>query len=134
MSSRMHLVNAMFPDDLLKLEGLHLNHAISRQLGYSEGQDFSSDITLVMSLALPEPTERFEDWVHTEFGPRGRWIVRLIRFYRAERPQPWRSKELYMVDSDEQSVSMATAYGRAWLFSHATWPPAQEKDGYPLAS
>lgn len=134
MSCRMRPVNALYPDDVFRLDGIQLNHAIACQLGSCEDQDFSTDITLVMSLALPDPTECFEDWIHVELGPRGRWIVRLIRFYRAERPQPWRSKELYIADSDEQSVSMATAYGRAWLFSHATWPPAQEKDGYRLAS
>jgi hypothetical protein len=67
-------------------------------------------------------------------GPRGRWIVRLLRFYRAERAHPWKSKELYVADRDEESVPMATAYGRAWLFSSVTWPPTQATQEYPLAS
>ena len=86
---------------------------------------FSTDSGLVMGLPLPVPNDCCEDWIHTEMGPRGRWIVRLIRFYRAEASQPWKSRELYVVDRDDDPISLATAYGRAWLFSHSTWPATQ---------
>jgi hypothetical protein len=150
MSNVAHL----FPhDDVLTLEGTALNKAIARQLGYrlgsessvrehgqqwyapSAGQEnyrplapddveFSTNSALVLGLPLPLPSECYEDWVHTEMGPRGRWIVRLIRFYRADAAQPWKSRELYVADRDDDSIPLATAYGRAWLFSHHTWPGA----------
>lgn len=111
-----------------------MNTAISQQLGSPSDRDFSTDLALVVSLPLPERTDDYEDWIHAEMGPQGRWIVRLLRFNRTERTQPWKCKELYAADRDEDSVSLATAYGRAWLFSWATWPPSLEKQEFPLAS
>jgi hypothetical protein len=119
---------------VLSLEGAELNQAISAQLGSSDDTNFAGDIASLLSLPLPEPTDCYEDWIHTEQGARGRWIVRLVRFFRAARVQPWQSKELYVAEGDEQTDSMATAYGRAWLFSHTTWPPAVGKPDYRLAS
>lgn len=142
----------LFPhDEVLRLEGTALNQAIARQLGYrsdsaltkneqawfAPGPDlsdqpvspgamaFSTDCGLVMGLPLPLPNDCCEDWIHTEMGPRGRWIVRLIRFYRAEASQPWKSRELYVADRDDDPIPLATAYARAWLFSHSTWPAMQ---------
>jgi hypothetical protein len=135
MAFRTTYNNAFHPnEDVLLLEGAHLNQAITEQLGTHNAVDFSTDLASVFSLSLPDPTDCYEDWIHTEQGPRGRWIIRLLRFYRAERSQPWKSKELYVADRDEHAVPMATAYGRAWLYSHATWPVAQTKETYPLAS
>jgi hypothetical protein len=152
-------------DDVLTLEGARLNEAIARQLGYRQGKDvpsnghsdewfsrmpgrpgyepigaeamqFSTNTALALALALPDPTDCCEDWIHTEMGPQGRWIVRLIRFYRAHPDRPWKSKELYVADRDDTSVPVATAYGRAWLFSHSTWPAAKRSpaDTLKLAS
>jgi len=157
MSNLAHI----FPhDDVLALAGSALNVAIARQLGYRLGGELSRDqaqdwfaplsggadyrvmsreqlefatnSALVLGLPLPVPNDCCEDWIHTEMGPRGRWIVRLIRFYRADAVQPWKSRELYVADRDDESVPLATAYGRAWLFSHSTWPgskyaPASKK-------
>jgi hypothetical protein len=151
----------LFPhDDVLTLEGTALNVAIARQLGYRPGSElpakepehewfapapdhadfqrvgpagmaFSTDSALVLALPLPVPTDCCEDWIHTEMGPRGRWIIRLIRFYRADASQPWKSRELYVADRDDDPIPLATAYGRAWLFSHSTWPgstlPAKQR-------
>ncbi len=88
--------------------------------------NFSSNTALILSLPLPHPTDRYEDWIHTEIGPRGRWIVRLLRFSRTGTTQPWKSKELFVADRDEDPIPLATAYGRAWLFSHYTWPEPRE--------
>ncbi len=148
MSNLAHI----FPyDDVLALEGTALNKAIARQLGYRlgselslsererewfaptpgraeyqpigpDGIEFSTNTALVLGLPLPVPNDCYEDWIHTELGPHGRWIVRLIRFYRADATQPWKSRELYVADRDDNSIPLATAYGRAWLFSHSTWP------------
>ena len=125
---------AVDSEEVLELEGAALNATIAHQLGSENTSDFSANLSSVMSLALPVPTDCYEDWIHTEVGPRGRWIVRLLRFYRTERDQPWKSKELYVADRDEQSVPMATAYGRAWLFSWATWPDGHTIHEYRLAS
>ncbi len=84
--------------------------------------DFSTNTALVLSLPLPQPSDRYEDWIHTEMGPRGRWIVRLLRLSRAGPNYPWNSRELFVIDRDEDPIPLATAYGRAWLFSHYTWP------------
>ncbi len=126
--------------ELLALKGVPLNQAIARQLREQQGADspcsehaitagpgaleFATNTSLVLSLPLPEASECCEDWIHTEMGPEGRWIIRLVRFYRAKATQPWKSKELYVADRDDDPVPIATAYGRAWLFSHATWPAA----------
>lgn len=152
--------NELFPeDDVLTLRGEPLDEAIARELGYRQGRDlsmqqheqtwfarpaghtdykpvppeaiqFSSNTSLVLSLPLPEPTDCYEDWIHTEMGPEGRWIVRLTRFYRAKASQPWKSRELYVADRDDDPVPMATAYGRAWLFSHSTCPSDQRPSFY----
>lgn len=134
MFRHTRISQAFDSEEVLELEGAALNAAIAHRLGLQEARDFSTNLSSVMSLALPTPTDCYEDWIHTELGPRGRWIVRLLRFYRAERAQPWKSKELYLADRDEQSVPMATAYGRAWLFSWATWPDGQSIHEYRLAS
>lgn len=157
---RMSNLAHLFPnDDVLALEGIALNKAIARQLGYrlggelsireqsqkwfapmsdgphyqpigQEELEFATNAGLVLGLPLPVPNECAEDWIHLEMGPRGRWIVRLIRFYRADAMQPWKSRELYVADRDDDSVPLATAYGRAWLFSHSTWPGSK----YPPTS
>jgi hypothetical protein len=134
MSRHTRIRQAFDSEEVLELEGAALNAAIVDRLGSEAGSDFSTNLSSVMSLALPLPTDCYEDWIHTELGPRGRWIVRLLRFYRAERTHPWESKELYVADRDELSVPMATAYGRAWLFSWATWPDGQAIHEYRLAS
>jgi hypothetical protein len=121
-------------EDVLTLAGAQLNAAIARQLGSSETRDFATNIFSLISLALPDPTDCYQDWIHTEHGPSGRWIVRLMRFYRTDPTQPWKSKELYVADADEEVTPLATAYGRAWLFSHKTWPPGHTKSDYRLAS
>ena len=142
----------LFPhDDVLTLQGTDLDLAIARHLSYRLGSElpikgrehewfapgpdrvnyqpvgaagiaFSTNCALVMGLPLPVPTDCCEDWIHTEMGPRGRYIVRLIRFYRSEASHPWKSRELYVADGDDDPIPLATAYGRAWLFSHSTWP------------
>lgn len=91
-----------------------------------EATDFAGNAALVLTLPLPQATDRYEDWIHTEIGPRGRWIVRLLRFSRTGPTQPWKSKELFVADRDEDPIPLPTAYGRAWLFSHATWPEPKE--------
>jgi hypothetical protein len=156
----MFKLNELFPhDDVVTLRGNALNEVIARELGYRQGRDlslpeqeqtwfaqpagqtdyeplppdameFSSNTSLALSLPLPEPTDCYEDWIHTEMGPEGRWIVRLIRFYRAKASQPWKSRELYVADRDDDPVPIATAYGRAWLFSHSTCPTGQRTSAY----
>ena len=140
-------------DDVLSLEGARLNHTIARQLGYRQGHelslkdgleeawfvcsvdrkdsepihlhsiDFATDPLLALSLPIPSATTCCEDWIHVEMGPQLRWIIRLIRFSRERRKKPWRSKELYLVEQDQEPIPFATAYGRAWLLSIYTWPP-----------
>jgi hypothetical protein len=117
-----NIKHALKADEVLELEGCDLNNAISLELGSHEGLDFATNTWLMATLPLPTPTDCYEDWIHTELGPHGRWIVRLLRFYRADRTQPWKSKELYVADRDELSVPLATAYGRAWLLSCKTFP------------
>lgn len=156
----MFTLKHLFPqDDVVTLRGTTLNQAIARQLGYRQGRDlslpqqeqtwfarpagqtdyeplspeameFSSNTSLVLALPLPEPTDCYEDWIHTEMGPEGRWIVRLIRFYRAKASQPWKSRELYVADRDDDPIPMATAYGRAWLLSHSTCPADQRTSSF----
>ncbi len=89
MSRHTRISQAFDSEEVLELEGAALNAAIVDRLGSEAGSDFSTNLSSVMSLALPLPTDCYEDWIHTELGPRGRWIVRLLRFYRAERTQPW---------------------------------------------
>lgn len=95
--------------------------------------DFSTNPSLVQSLPLPFPTERYEDWIHTEMGPDGRWIVRLMRLSRAGADYQWNSKELYVADRDDDPIPLATAYGRAWLISHYTWPESEQSDASKAA-
>lgn len=147
----LNLAHILPTEDLLALEGSALNAAVARQLGYCLGAElsrpgqeqawfaptteeteyrpigpdqleFSTNAALALSLPLPAATDCHEDWIHVEMGPRGRWIVRLIRFYRGESTQPWKSRELYVEDHDDASIPMATAYSRAWLFSRSSWP------------
>lgn len=154
----LNVAHILPTDDLLALEGEALDTAVARQLGYRLGAElarqdqswfapapqdpddfrpvtpeqvrFSTDTALALSLPLPAATDCHEDWIHVEMGPRSRWIVRLIRFYRGEATQPWKSRELYVEDHDDASIPMATAYSRAWLFSRSSWPspkPTQTK-------
>ncbi len=148
----LNVAHILPTDDLLALEGTALDTAVARQLGYRLGAElsrdgdgqtwfapasqngddyrpiapeqirFSTNTALALSLPLPTATDCHEDWIHVEMGPRGRWIVRLIRFYRGEPTQPWKSRELYVEDHDDASIPMATAYSRAWLFSRSSWP------------
>jgi hypothetical protein len=90
--------------------------------------DFSRNMALVCSLPLPEASDRYEDWIHAEMGPNGRWIVRLLRFNRAGLTFPWKSTELFIADSDDDPIPLATAYGQAWLCSHYTWPESGGTD------
>lgn len=141
-----------FPhDDVLTLKGAELNEAVAQQLGYRlgrelsmagreaewfapdehdgnyrpvrpEAMDYAANSALALALPLPDPSDCCEDWIHIEMGPQGRWIVRLVRFYRANASQPWKSREAYVADRDDEAIPMATAYARAWLLSHSTWP------------
>jgi hypothetical protein len=126
----MSLFKKLFhsPQRVLALEGDDLNAAISIQCGSVEAVNYAENIGSLISLALPEPTDRCEDWIHLERGPQKRWIVRLMRFYRAEPKHPWASREQYVADADEQTIALGTAYGRAWLYSHTSWPAADERD------
>lgn len=146
-------------NDVLTLDGVRLEKAIARELGYRQGRElllrnheedwyapspgkaeyqplqsqdlaFSTNAALLLPLPLPGPTDCCEDWIHTEMGPQGRWIVRLVRFYRPTAAQPWKSKELYVADRDDDQIPLATAYGRAWLFSHTTWPAEKHAASY----
>ena len=130
------------PEDLLleelaQLQGSDLNDAIARELGYlkhypnttwhlrqadgtvrpipPEQLAFNLDILLALSLPLTKTDER-EAWIHVECGPRARWIVRLIQSTK-DQAGGWKHSTLFSCDSDEETVSLPTAYSRAWLLS-----------------
>jgi hypothetical protein len=72
-----------------------------------------------------------EDWIHIEYGPDARWIVRLVRFTRlpaqsseAKLPEEsaWKFQELYRADREDDPVDLSTAYAQAWLYSRRSWP------------
>jgi hypothetical protein len=113
-------------DRVLALEGSDLDKAIARQVG-SDALQYTDNLPAALALPLPPPTDCCEDWIHIERGPHGRWILRLMRSYRADPSQPWASREVYVADADEEPVPLATAYGRAWLYSYATWPVAERE-------
>lgn len=86
--------------------------------------DFSHDPDLAFQLQLPPTQHLREDWIHVEYGPGQRWIVRLLRFQRptATANTPWTQRELCVIDSDDAPphTSVARGYSLAWLISRTT--------------
>jgi hypothetical protein len=99
----------------------------------SDDLNFATDFSRVSSLPLPAPAPNCQDDIVVDAGQEGGWTVRLVRQYRFSTTSPWQQKELVVIGEEQTPLPQATAYGRAWLLSHWTWPEANQSQSLSVA-